>query len=87
SKATGRSITYHPITLDEYTDGMKQSGLPSDYIWLFEYLFKEVLGNPKNQVISNDVERVLDRKAKDFSEFAAETAETGVWDPSISQIA
>ena len=66
---------------------MKLAGLPADYIWLFEYLFREVLGNPNNQVISNDVERVLGRKAKDFSEYAAETAETGVWDPSISQIA
>lgn len=87
SEATGRSISYQPISLEEYTKGMKKTGLSADYIWLFEYLFKEVLGNPKNQVISNDVERVLDRKAKDFSEFAAETAETGVWDQSISQIA
>lgn len=87
SEATGRSISYQPISLEEYTKGMKKAGLSADYIWLFEYLFKEVLGNPKNQVISNDVERVLDRKAKDFSEFAAETAETGVWDQSISQIA
>jgi uncharacterized protein YbjT (DUF2867 family) len=87
SKATGRKISYRPVTLEEYTESMKLVGLPADYIWLFEYLFREVLGNPENQVISNDVERVLGRKAKDFSEFAAETAETGVWDPSISQIA
>ena len=87
SKATGRSISYHPITLKEYTESMKMAGLPADYIWLFEYLFREVLGNPNNQVISNDVERVLGREAKDFSEFAAETAKTGVWDPSVSQIA
>lgn len=87
SIATGRSIAYHPITLEEYTDGMKKAGLPADMIWLFEYLFKEVLGNPKNQVVSNDVELVLGRKAKKFSEFAAATAETGVWDQSISQIA
>ena len=87
SKATGRKISYRPVTLEEYTESMKLAGLPADYIWLFEYLFREVLGNPNNQVISNDVERVLGRKAKDFSEYAAETAETGVWDPSISQIA
>lgn len=86
SKASGRSIAYHPITLDEYTEGMKKAELPADYIWLFEYLFLEVLGNPKNQVVSNDIEQVLGRKAKDFSEFAAETAETGVWDQTISQI-
>jgi len=87
SQATGRSITYQPITLEEYSEGMKMAGLPADYIWLFEYLFREVLGNPKNQVVSNDVELVLGRKAKDFSEFAAETAETGVWDQTVSQIA
>src|SRR6056297_2968878 len=87
SKATGRSISYHPITLKEYTESMKMAGLPADYIWLFEYLFREVLGNPKNQVVSNDVERILGRKAKDFTEFASETAETGVWDPSISNLA
>jgi len=87
SKATGRSISYHPITLKEYTEGMKMAGLPADYIWLFEYLFREVLGNPKNQVVTNDVERILGRKAKDFAEFASETAETGVWDPSISNLA
>mgnify|MGYP000049369517 FL=1 len=86
SKATGRVITYRPISLAEYTEGMKMAGLPADYIWLFEYLFKEVLGNPKNQVVSNDAERVLGRKAKDFSEFAAAAAEAGVWEPKVSYI-
>lgn len=86
SKATGRSISYRAITLEEYTESMKRAGLPVDYIWLFEYLFREVLGNPNNQVVSNDVERVLGRKAKDFSEFSADTAKTGVRDLSISQI-
>ncbi|NBC02914.1 MAG: NmrA family NAD(P)-binding protein [Bacteroidetes bacterium] len=86
SDATGRTISYQPITLEEYTEGMKKAGLPADYIWLFEYLFKEVLGNPKNQVVSSDVERVLGRKAKDFSEFAAETAETGVWEQKVTHV-
>lgn len=86
SKATGRPITYRPVTLKEYTEGMKVIGLPAEYIWLFEYLFKEVLGNPKNHVVSTDVERVLGRKARDFSEFAVATAKTGVWDPEDTHI-
>ena len=65
---------------------MKSAGVPSDYIWLFDYLFREVLGKPENQEISNDVEKVLGRKPKDFSEFARETAKTGVWNPPISVI-
>jgi uncharacterized protein YbjT (DUF2867 family) len=84
SRATGRPITYRPVTLEEYTDGLKMAGIPADYIWLFEYLFREVLGNPKNQVVSHDMERVLGRKAKDFSEFAKSTAESGVWDSKVT---
>jgi uncharacterized protein YbjT (DUF2867 family) len=86
SKATGRPISFRAVTLDEYTDGMKQAGLPADYIWLFGYLFREVLGNPKNQVVSNDVKRVLGRPAKDFSDFAKQTAESGVWDPKVTHV-
>lgn len=86
SEATGRAIRFKPVTLDEYTEGMKMAGLPADYIWLFEYLFREVLGNPKNQNVSTDVERVLGRKAKEFAEFAQTTAETGVWDPKVTYI-
>jgi uncharacterized protein YbjT (DUF2867 family) len=87
SQATGRSIDYRSITLGEYSEGMKKAGVPADFIWLLEYLFKEVLGNAENQVVSNDVELVLGRKARDFSEYAEETAKTGVWDRSVSQIA
>jgi uncharacterized protein YbjT (DUF2867 family) len=79
SKATGREIQFHPITIEEYSAEMKAAGLPDDYVWLFSYLFKEVLGNPENQTISNDIERVLGRKAIDFSEFVTKTAATGVW--------
>ncbi|MEM9679831.1 MAG: NmrA family NAD(P)-binding protein, partial [Bacteroidota bacterium] len=44
SEATGRDLQYIPITIDEFKDGMKQAGLPDSYVWLFGYLFKEVLG-------------------------------------------
>lgn len=84
--STGKEIKYQPVSLDDYSAMMKSAGVPSDYIWLFDYLFTEVLGKPENQEISNDVEKVLGRKARDFSEFARETAETGVWTPPISVI-
>ena len=82
SNATKREISFTPISLPAYTNVMKQQGVPSDVVWLFEYLFSEVLGNPKNSEITNDIEKVLDRKAKDFSEYVKETAATGVWNPS-----
>ena len=85
-KATGRNIQYQAISLEDYNEVMRNTGLPEDYIWLFDYLFREVLGNPENQTISHDVEKVLGRKATDFSEFAQQTAATGIWDQPIPQL-
>lgn len=52
---------------------MQSAGLPADYIWLIDCLFREVLAREENQYVSADVEKVLGRKAKDFSEYARET--------------
>lgn len=62
---------------------MKQQGVPADFVWLIEYLFSEVLGNSSNSEITNDIENVLGRQPKDFSDYVKETAATGVWNPKI----
>ena len=85
SEATGKSISFTPITLPAYTKAMKQQGVPADFVWLIEYLFSEVLGNPSNSEITNDIEEVLGRKAKDFGQYVQETVATGVWNPSVTQ--
>lgn len=82
----GKEIQYQPISIEEFKAGMKSAGLPESYVWLFGYLFKEVLGNPDNQEVSLDVEKVLGRKATSFVEFTQKTLATGVWNQSISQI-
>ena len=79
SKTSNRSLNFYDITLDQYIDGMRQMQLPNDVVWLIEYLFSHVLTNPKNQLVVNDIERILGRKAKTFLEYAHETAETGIW--------
>lgn len=79
SKTTGRDIAFTPIAISAYTNMMKQQQVPDDFIWLVEYLFTEVLGNPNNSEITNDIEQVLDRKPKDISEYIKETAATGIW--------
>jgi uncharacterized protein YbjT (DUF2867 family) len=83
SNQTKRSIKFQEITLDDYTKSMKDAGVPDDYIWLIGYLFKEVLGNAENQTVSNDIEKVLGRKAVDFSEFVKRTAQTGIWNQPV----
>lgn len=79
STVTNRNLNFHEITLEQYIEGMRQMQLPEDVIWLIEYLFSNVLTNPNNQKISNDIEQVLGRKARTFLEYARETAETEVW--------
>ena len=58
---------------------MRQMQIPEDVVWLIEYLFTHVLANPKNQLVVNDLERILGRKAKSFITYAEETAKTGAW--------
>ncbi|BAO76542.1 NmrA family NAD(P)-binding protein [Winogradskyella sp. PG-2] len=79
SKTSNRKLNFYDITLEQYIDGMKQMQIPNDVVWLIEYLFSHVLTNPKNQLVVNDIERVLGRKAKTFLEYAQETAKTGIW--------
>lgn len=79
SDKTGRDLHYVPISINEFKEGMRQAGLPEDYIWLFGYLFEEVLGNPANQDVSEDIKFVLKRDAISFEQFASEMANSEVW--------
>ena len=83
AQETGRTISFIPIRMGEYTQALKTMGVPEDYVWLIGYLFREVLGNKANQVITHDVEKVLKRKPKDFSKYLRETAATGIWNPKV----
>ena len=83
SEATGREIAFTQIALPAYTSVMKQQGVPADFIWLVEYLFSEVLGNPSNSEITHDIENILGRKAIDFTDYVKETVKTGVWNPIV----
>lgn len=82
----GRPLHYQPITINEFAGGMKAAGLPDSYVWLFSYLFEEVLGNPENQEISRDIEKILGRKATDFQDYVRETLPSGVWSQKVSSI-
>lgn len=84
AQGIGRDIRYIPITIEKFKEGMKAAGLPDSYVWLFGYLFKEVLGNPDNQAVSSDVERVLGRRATSFEEYVQKTLATGIWNQEVN---
>ena len=83
--ATGKSIAYRAVSLQDYKASMEAAGLPGDYVWLIDYLFREVLSVPANQDVTRDVERVLGRPATDFADYAKKTAASGVWGQTVPQ--
>lgn len=81
NQATGRAIQFYPISLEKYVEMLQEHQVPADFVWLVNYLFTHVLDG-RNANTTNTIERVLGRKAKDFSEYAKELAATGVWNPT-----
>ncbi len=81
SKATGRDVTYLPITLDEHAAAAAEHGMPQDVIDLFTYLFSEVLDG-RNTPVVDGVRRALGREPRDFAEFARDAAASGAWSRS-----
>ena len=79
SEATGRAIQFTGVSISAYVNALRAQELPEDFIWLIEYLFTEVLGNPSNSEITNDIELILNRKPISFQEYVNETMKTGVW--------
>ncbi len=83
AEATGRELTFIPISLQEFVAALKEQGVPGDVVWLMEYLFTEVLDNPTNQVVTNDVEQLLGRPPVDFLQYVEETSKTGIWNAKV----
>ncbi|WP_166924036.1 Rossmann-fold NAD(P)-binding domain-containing protein [Flavobacterium poyangense] len=78
AKAANREIQFQPLTLEEYKQMLQEYQVPEDHIWLINYLFEQVLDG-RNSSITNDIEKVLHRKATDFSTYAEEIAKSGIW--------
>jgi len=78
AKITKRDIIFQAVELDDYVKMLREYQVPEDEIWLVNYLFTEVLDG-RNSYITNDIEKVLGRKAIDFTEYVLKTAETGIW--------
>ncbi len=79
---TQRDLEFIPISISEYIETLRQHQVPEDYIWLINYLFSNVLDAEGNNEISHDIEKVLGRKPKNFSQYVDETVSSGVWNPA-----
>ena len=80
ASATGREIRYVPVSVEEYTAGAAEFGVPAESVEFLTYLFSEVLG--RSAYLTDGVRRALGREPRDFGAYARETAATGVWSSS-----
>ncbi|MEE4209892.1 MAG: NAD(P)H-binding protein [Parvularcula sp.] len=78
SRATGRDIAYVDVPHDAFMAGIASSGAPEEVAWMLDYLFSTVLDG-RNAHITDGVERALGRPPKDFTDYARQTAASGVW--------
>jgi uncharacterized protein YbjT (DUF2867 family) len=79
AKVTNRKIRYQQVTSDQYADMLAEAELPSEFVWLVNYLFTTVLDG-RNAHLSDGVQRALGRDPQDFSDYVKSTAASGVWD-------
>ena len=80
SKATGRDIRYLAVTPEQYASAAIQAGVPAEEVQPLTELFTRVLDG-RNAHVTDDVERALGREPRDFTDYARDTAATGVWNP------
>jgi uncharacterized protein YbjT (DUF2867 family) len=78
SAATGRTIGYTRIPVEDFAASLASDGVPGDEVELLTYLFTSVLDG-RNAHPCDGVQRVLGRPARDFADFARDTAAAGVW--------
>jgi uncharacterized protein YbjT (DUF2867 family) len=77
SRATGRTITYVPVTVEEYAAAAGDHGVPAAFVEFLTYLFGQVFGN--NAYTTDGVQRALGRAPRDFTDFADQAATNGAW--------
>ncbi|NUR96301.1 MAG: NAD(P)H-binding protein [Kribbellaceae bacterium] len=77
--ATGRPIKYVDLDPAAHVAELLEHGLPQEDAEAVRDLFT-VIRNHRSEYVSDGVERVLGRPPRDFTDWARETARTGVWD-------
>jgi uncharacterized protein YbjT (DUF2867 family) len=81
AQATGRNIRYAPVSIEDFSAGLREQAVPGEWIELLVYLFEEVLDG-RNAHLADGVQRALGREPKDFADYARDAAATGVWNAS-----
>ena len=77
--ATGRTLSFHPVSFADYEAALREQALPEDVITLLRYLFTELFDG-RNANVAHGVEEALGRKPRRFADFARKAAVEGIWE-------
>ncbi|MET0233763.1 MAG: NAD(P)H-binding protein [Kibdelosporangium sp.] len=75
-QAANKEVRYASVTFVEYARILQEHGLPRAYV----EMFRTVLDG-RNSYVSDGVQRALGREPRDFSQYAKQAADKGVWTP------
>lgn len=79
ARATGRKLSFHPVSFADYEAALREQALPDDVITLLRYLFTELFDG-RNANVAHGVEEALGRKPRRFADFARKAAVEGTWE-------
>ena len=80
AEATGRDLRYQYVPAADYLAAVAEEDVPKEIVELLAYLFTTVLDG-RNAYLTDGVQQVLGRPARDFADYARDTAATGIWNP------
>ncbi|MBB0242727.1 NmrA family transcriptional regulator [Streptomyces alkaliphilus] len=81
ARVTGQKMHYEPISPKEFADAVVNEGAPREFADTLATCLSEFFDG-RNSSLADGVERALGRKPRDFADFVAEVAPTGVWKPA-----
>jgi uncharacterized protein YbjT (DUF2867 family) len=78
AKGSGRTVEYWPVSSAEFSAGLAEAGLPPEEVSGLTDLFTEIMDG-HNSYLTDGVQRALGRPPRDFTDYVARAAATGVW--------
>lgn len=78
SRAIGREVRYVALTPEDYAADLARHGMPEAEARPLAELIAEVLDG-RNAYLTDGVQQALGRPPRDFADYAAEAAASGIW--------
>ncbi len=85
SAAIGREVTFVPMSKQDYAVDISQQGFPGEVADHIADVIALALDG-RNAFVTHDIEKVLGRPARDFTDYASSAAAAGAWDLPVASI-